>query len=208
MQNFLKLGHNLPVMPVMLALSRLKLWHDDTYMRDYPQGPFGETDSILLRFPVKRVFELEADLENYNAGKSQFDWHESVDYPAYDLLPEVRPLVEAAMTIAKGERLGRVIVNRIKPGGRIFPHEDTPMHTSYYSRFHIPLQSQPGVIFKAGGEQVFMAPGDFWWFDNKAMHEVINNSADDRIHLVIDIRCRHPAWTGATVTHKADGSQS
>jgi len=50
------------------------------------------------------------------------------------------------------------------------------------------LQSQPGVDFRAGDEHVFMPTGSVWWFQNKEEHEVINNSADDRIHLVVDIR--------------------
>jgi hypothetical protein len=26
-----------------------------------------------------------------------------------------------------------------------------------------------------------------WWFDNRAMHSVVNNSADDRIVIVMDV---------------------
>jgi hypothetical protein len=33
-----------------------------------------------------------------------------------------------------------------------------------------------------------MAPGEVWWFDNSKMHEVINNSADDRLTMIVDIR--------------------
>ncbi len=58
-----------------------------------------------------------------------------------------------------GERLGRVMINKISPGGVVFPHIDTPSHTEYYSRFHIVLQSQPGVVFRAGDENVYMGTG-------------------------------------------------
>jgi hypothetical protein len=92
------------------------------------------------------------------------------------------------MAYVHGERLGRVMINKIAPGGVIYPHADTPEHAEYYSRFHIVLQSQPGVVFRAGDEQVYMATGEVWWFDNKQEHEVINNSADDRIHMIVDIR--------------------
>lgn len=207
MKNFQQIAANANTIPLLLAIKRQpELWHADTYMRDYPQGPFGETNSILLRFPMRRVMELEADLEAYNAGKSQYDWHESVDFPAYDLLPEARPLIADLMRLVEGERLGRCIINQIEAGGRIFPHVDTPIHTSYYHRFHIPLQAAPGVVFRAGDEQVTMLPGQVWWFDNKAEHEVINNSGDSRIHLVVDIRTRRPSWSGATLIHKADGT--
>jgi uncharacterized cupin superfamily protein len=56
------------------------------------------------------------------------------------------------------------------------------------SRYHIPLQSGPGVLFRAGDEHVYMRPGEAWDFNAHAEHEVVNNSADDRVHLIVDIR--------------------
>lgn len=189
MNHFLKLANNVDVMQLLLAIRRRpELWQEDTYLRDYPQGPFGEIESIMLRFPEKRVFEQEAEVEAYKRGEHFFDQHESIDYPAYKLLPEARPLVMNLMHFVGGERLGRVMINKIKPGGKIFPHADTPEHANYYSRFHIVLESYPGVVFCCADEQVYMATGEVWWFNNKLEHEVINNSAGDRIHMVIDIR--------------------
>lgn len=177
-------------MPLLLAIRRRPdLWNEDTFLRDYPQGPFGEVESIMLRFPEKRVFEQESEVEAYKRGDHFFDQHESIDYPAYALLPEARPLVMDLMAYVKGERLGRVMVNKIAPGGRIFPHADTPEHANYYSRFHIVLESYPGSNFRCDDEQVHMAAGEIWWFNNKLEHEVVNNSAGDRIHMIIDIRC-------------------
>lgn len=180
------LAGGVDVLPLLLAIKRRpELWKEDTYLRDYPQGPFGEIESIMLRFPVKGVYETEEELKNH---LSTYDQHENVDYPAYKILHEARPLVMSLMSRVGGERLGRVMVNKIAPGGKIYPHADTPSHTEYYSRFHIVLQSQPGVVFRAGDEQIYMGVGEVWWFDNKQEHEVINNSADDRIHMIVDIR--------------------
>jgi len=186
MQNFQKIAAGISVLPLLLAIKRHDgIWKEDTYLRDYPQGPFGDCESIILRFPTRSTEETRkaeaGDLAN-------FDQHESVDLPVYNVLHEARPLIMALMANVQGERLGRCIINKIKPGGRIFPHKDTPAHAEYYDRFHIVLQSQPGVVFIAGDEQVYMATGECWWFDNAQLHEVINNSADDRIHLVIDIK--------------------
>jgi len=33
-----------------------------------------------------------------------------------------------------------------------------------------------------------MRPGELWWFENAIEHEVTNNSANDRIHMIIDLR--------------------
>jgi len=187
MQNFLKIGQGAEVLPLLLAIKRRPaLWREDTYLRDYPQGPFGEIESIMLRFPVKSVLETEKELQDH---LSRYDQHENVDYPAYKILPEARPLVMTLMGFVSGERLGRVMINKIAPGGSIHPHVDTKSHTDYYSRYHIVLQSSPGVVFRAGDERIYMETGSIWWFDNSQEHEVINNSADDRIHMIVDIRC-------------------
>jgi len=187
MRNFLKIGQNTDVMPLLAAIARKpELWTADTYLRDYPQGPFGEIDSILLRFPVKSVKETEAEVAKHF---SDYDQHECIDQPAYAQLPEARALVMALMAYIGGTRLGRVMINRIKPGGVIFPHEDTPAHAEYWSRHHIVLQSEPGVVFRCMDESVFMRPGETWYFDNALEHEVINNSSTDRINMVVDVRC-------------------
>jgi hypothetical protein len=92
------------------------------------------------------------------------------------------------MAYTAGERLGRVMINKIEPGGRIFRHADTPVHADYYSRFHIVLESHPGVEFHCGDEAVYMPTGSVWWFNNALEHEVINASPGDRIHMIVDIR--------------------
>lgn len=186
MRNFQQIAMNVDVLPLLLAIKRRpELWKEDTYLRDYPQGPFKQVESIMLRFPVKGVYETEAELKDH---LSKYDQHENIDYPAYKILTEARVLVMSLMTRVGGERLGRVMINKIVPGGVIFPHADTPAHAEYYSRFHIVLQSQPGVVFKCADEQVYMPVGTCWWFNNKEVHEVINNSAEDRIHMIVDIR--------------------
>lgn len=173
-------------MPLLAAIARQpELWKVDTYLRDYPQGPFGDIDSIILRFPKKIIAATAEEAEQHVASHDQ---HESHDTPSYALLPEARPLVMNLMAYVGGTRLGRVIINRIRPGGRITPHVDSADHVSYYRRHHVVLQSAPGVDFIAGDEHAYMATGETWWFDNGQEHAVINNSATDRIHLIIDIR--------------------
>jgi hypothetical protein len=194
MRNFLKLTSGADVVPLLAAIHRLEkshgIWREDTYLRDYPQGPFEDVESIILRFPPRSVHETEKAMAEHLAN---FDQHENVDQPAYAWLPEARPLVFGLMTLVRGERLGRVMINKLRPGGRIFPHADTPAHAQYWDRHHIVLQSAPGSMFRAGDEQVEMRPGDVWWFDNSAEHEVVNNSTVDRIHMIVDIRTSKPA---------------
>lgn len=193
MKNFLKLAEGVDVLPLLLAIRRRpELWTEDTFLRHYPQGPFADIESIMLRFPEKVEFTGEDAEEKLALYKSNmlpgFDQHESRDYPAYAKLVEARAHVMAIMNRVGGERLGRVMINKIRPGGRIFPHADTPEHANYYSRFHLVLESYPGVDFRCDDEHVYMPVGSLWWFNNRLEHEVINNSAGDRIHMIIDVR--------------------
>lgn len=193
MKNFYQIAAGLDVTPLMLAIHRLEkshgIWKEDTYLRDYPQGPFGEIESIILRFPPRSVHETEEALKAHLAN---FDQHENVDQEVFKNLPEARPLIFSLMAAVQGERLGRCIINKVAPGGRIYPHEDTKAHAEYYDRFHIVLHSAPGSNFTCEDESVYMRTGEVWWFNNALMHDVVNNSSDYRIHLVVDIRTSKP----------------
>lgn len=192
MRNLYRLASGCNVTPLMVQIQRQpNLWKADTYLRDYPQGPFEDVDTIFLRFPPASVSELE---------RSQKDQHECVWMDGALHLPAARQLIFALMAQVEGERLGRVMVNRIRPGGRIFPHADTPAHAQYWERFHYVLQSAPGVVFRVKEERVHMQTGECWWFQNQLEHEVLNNSAEDRLHLIIDIRCAQLAFRGELPT--------
>lgn len=197
MRNFQRIATGVNTTPLMLAINRRpQLWQEDTFLRHYPQGPFGEVESIMLRFPQRVVFTdkskaaQEKKLALYKSNMLPgFDQHESIDYPAYAVLHEARTLVMGIFQAAAGERLGRVMINKIKPGGSIFPHADTPEHANYYSRFHLVLQSGEGVKFRCGDEWTNWEAGAVFWFNNKLEHEVINDSPIDRIHMIVDARC-------------------
>lgn len=193
MNNFMRLTGGLDVMPLLLAIHRLEkshgAWLEDTYLRDYPQGPFGDTESIILRFPDRSVHATEEALKEHLVS---FDQHENHDQPIFKNLPEARPLIFGLMAAVAGERLGRVMINKLKPGGLIYPHADTPVHAEYWDRFHIVLKSQPGSNFRCGDETVNMQAGEIWWFNNRLEHEVNNNSSDDRIHMIVDVRTNKP----------------
>jgi Aspartyl/Asparaginyl beta-hydroxylase len=199
MKNFYRLGAGLNMTPLMMELCRQRhLWREDTYLRDYPQGPFNQVETVFLRFPPASVTELE---------RSQKDQHECVWMDGWLHLPAARPLVYALMNQVAGERIGRVMLNKIEPAGRIYPHADTPVHAEYWDRFHYCVQADPGCLFRCGDEQVQMRTGDLWWFQNAIEHEVVNNSASDRIHLIIDVRTQHLHFKAQTAQSPPDPEQ-
>lgn len=181
MRNFLRVATGVSVTPLLLALARRPdLWNQNTLRTTHPQSPHTQVDDIWLRFN-----ELPAPGEEAKV----MDDHESIDYPAYKELPEARQLVMSLFAAVQGERLGRVLITRLPPGGRIDAHVDGGEHAAYYERFHVVLQSNEQSLFRAGDEAVQMRSGEAWWFDNSAEHEVMNQGPDDRIHLIVDARC-------------------
>jgi len=117
--------------------------------------------------------------------------HGAVWYPAASKLPEVKPLVLNLMRYLDAYSVGRILITRIAPGGRILPHADVDgdyVHLDDISRYHLIVQGLAGSMFRCGDETVRMQTGDVWWFDAHIEHDVTNNSADDRIHLIADIR--------------------
>src|SRR3974377_2593509 len=115
-------------------------------------------------------------------------------------LPAARPLIFGLMSRVQGERLGRVMINKVRCGGRIYAHADTAEHAEYWERYHLVLKTAPGCNFRAGAETIHMPVGSVWWFEDALEHEVVNNSVDERIHMIVDIRSSHIDVVGATPT--------
>jgi quercetin dioxygenase-like cupin family protein len=65
---------------------------------------------------------------------------------------------------------------------------DSGAPATFYTRYQIALQSLPGALFNIEDETVNFRSGDIWLINNKAEHSVVNNSADDRIVCIVDIR--------------------
>lgn len=183
MRNFQKIAEGTDISGLLHAVQRQpELWNQNNLRTTFKGTPHVDVDDIWLRFNDTKPFESSGN------AKSIVDEHESVNWPALNKLPQARLIIFNLMRFVEGERLGRVLITRTKAGGRIIPHVDGGSHAAYYDRYHVTLQNLAGSSFRCGGESVYMRPGETWWFDNAVEHEVINNSADDRITMIIDIR--------------------
>lgn len=179
MKNFTLISNNADVVPLRAAvLMKPHLWNQNTLRTKHPGTAHSQVDDIWLRFN---------EIDPKNPGMV-IDATEAINYPAFWELPQARPLIFGLMAGVEGERLGRVMITRLAPGKTIAKHRDMGAPAQYYDRFHIVLLGGPGCLFRAGDETVSMKTGDIWWFDNQQEHEVINNSASDRIHMIVDIR--------------------
>lgn len=114
MKNFLKVADGIDVLPLLMALkSHPELWDQNTLRTTHPGTPHTQVSDIWLRFN-----DLQAGVT------AVADEHDSVNYPAFFALPQARPLIFGLMARVEGERLGRCLITKLPPGGRIEPHED------------------------------------------------------------------------------------
>lgn len=183
MRHFHRVAQGVDVQPLLHSLTRQPhLWNANTFRTTFPNTPHADVDDILLRF---------SDTENCDTtGKVIGD-----DYPvfhhAWHALPEARPIILDLMRWTKAYELGRVLISRLKPGGQILAHADNDgsyVNTDDRARYHVVLQGLPGSLYHTGNETVCMQTGEVWWFNAHEVHAVENNSADDRIHLLVDVR--------------------
>jgi len=85
-----------------------------------------------------------------------------------------------------GEVFGRSRLMSLDASCEVPEHCDMHYHWFDRVRIHIPIITNPKVIFHCGGESVHMAAGEAWLFDSWKMHRVTNDSSETRVHLVLD----------------------
>lgn len=178
MKNFQFVGTFDPFQLLHAIQTQPRLWNMHSLRTMYPQSPHHQAEDIWIRFN-------QIDVENPLAAAND---KECINYEAYYCLPQVKPLLFDLMRRVEGEQLGRVLITKLAPGKQITPHEDAGAPATFYERYHCTLQNNPGSIFNCGDETVSMKSGEIWWFNNELTHSVLNNSRDDRLTLIADIR--------------------
>lgn len=184
MKYFQQLAGGVNVAPIMHALQRQpELWNANTIRTRHPGTAHSDVSDILLRFNDVSEFERTGDPTTITDDK------ECIAYPAWEKLPQVRPVIFDLMRMVEASRLGRVVITKLPAGKMITPHVDGGAPATYFERYQIALQSLPGALFNVGDETVNFRSGDVWWIDNSVTHSVVNNSTDDRVVMIVDLRC-------------------
>jgi hypothetical protein len=178
MRNFQNLAAGINVTPLLNQLYRHpELWNQHRIRTEHEQSPHSQCDDILLRFQSGNGVEVVDDPE-------------CIWYPAWEVLTELHSILFNLCRTVCAERIGRILISRLAPGKVITPHEDGGAVATYYTRYQLLLQSEAGCVFDCDGERVQMASGQLWWFDNRKTHSVTNNSATDRISVIIDLKTK------------------
>lgn len=178
MKYFLKIAENVDVFPILHAVQlKPDLWDENNLRTTHPVSPHQDCHDIWILFNA--IPKNEADI---------VDDTKVVPYRAWQELPQLRPVLFDLMRRVEGIQLGRVLITKLETGKKIPPHTDQGAPVEFYSRYQIALQSYPGCVFQIEDEKVQFRAGDVWKIDNSKEHSVVNNSSDDRIVLIADIR--------------------
>ena len=159
---------------------------------------------IWLRFNDITPFLAKGSIEGL------VDEHDSIWYPIIDQLLEVKKIAFEIMAHVNGERLGGILISKLKPGVHIPSHRDWGWHANYYTKFFVPIKNAPGATFNfdaqadapdfapkgypIGADVDFVStivkpkPGEVYEFNNQMTHGVTNNSLKDRIAMIICIK--------------------
>jgi hypothetical protein len=176
MKNFLTIAHCIDVGPLLEALAaQPELWDQLTIRTDHPQTAHGDASDIIVRFN-----KLTSDIT------SVIDDDDCVWYPSSFKLP-VMPIIYNLMANIFGDRLGRCVITRLKPGKWIEPHIDAGSPVTLYQRFHLCLQNAEGAVFSIEDEHFTPVAGDLFWCANDKMHSVSNDSDIERLTMIIDV---------------------
>lgn len=89
---------------------------------------------------------------------------------------------------------GRSRLMGLAAGAVVPEHVDVGHYWRTHFRIHIPVITNPKVVFTCEGEMVNMAPGECWIFDSFRKHDVYNGGSDKRVHLVLDTVGGEKLW--------------
>lgn len=86
----------------------------------------------------------------------------------------------------KGFIIRALLVN-LKANKQIEEHIDAGESLSICHRVHIPIITNEETIFTIANESKNLKKGEMWEINNcEKTHSVLNNSTQDRIHLIVD----------------------
>lgn len=181
MRNFLRVAQGINVANINASLFRHpELWNENTFRTITEGTAFSEVDDIWIRFPANPESLLLTENDSSNV------W-----YPAVSKIPELKSMCLDLMHSIGGYEFGRIIITRLKSGCEMHPHADTHAYATQPNivRYHIVLNGHPGSLFYCGEEEVVnMLTGEVWTFRADLVHAVVNNSKEDRIHLLVDMK--------------------
>ena len=161
-----------------------------------PSIDFSEIESVLYRdFGKNSIREdnLQAHIDTQSViikFTKNFDVMEGYALGAYD---ELFPYIEHILSSIAKEygyedmRVLRMLFVRLGSGGYIPPHADGGVSFHCTHRIHYALKTNEDVSFVVNGEELPFMEHPCIEINNVKEHSVVNNSKEDRIHMIMDL---------------------
>lgn len=175
-----KLPYSYDVGPIINEIRHSCGWGKYGQRKQGDTGPHREMVDIWARYNDPAPF--------ISGDRPWSEFNEPHDAKWLFDLPEVVRVSLDLLEKLDGSKLGGVLITKLPPGGRIYPHTDSGWHAEYYDKYWVPIANDNGAVFKFGEIEVSAEPGSCWAFRNDVEHEVINNSESDKISLIICVK--------------------
>ena len=158
-------------------------WQAEDARKENAFAVFHHTRHVVFRFTP--------------ANRTPLDFYST---PAWDVWsPILLPILQEAIRdygfIAP--EFPKVMLARLEAGNMIDPHRDGAGSNLLTHKIHIPLQTNPGALFSAGGKVRHLEVGHAYEVNNIGRHSARNDGLQDRIHLIFEVF--------DTARHKSDG---
>jgi hypothetical protein len=176
LKNFRRIRGAIDTAPFLREISIMEHLWEENKRRQTHISVQRETNTIFLRQadrwsePHTEVNEIQATVATAQAAA----------------FPHAMNFLEGFAAVQHAQ-LQRVLLVRLMPGGRVYPHIDRGSYYARRDRYHFVIVSPAGSRLFSGDEVVTMRPGELWWFNNKLRHEALNDGDDWRIHLIFDL---------------------
>lgn len=162
--------------PALLARDLAALSGDDWIDHFLTDRYDGDWDVIPLRGPRSAIHPVM--MIATTPGQKDF-----VDAPALARCPYFREVIGSFGAEVRAARL-----LRLTPGSTIKEHTDHEYTDDDGTlRLHIPVVTNPDVVFLLNGTRVAMEAGTAWVLRLNDPHSVANNGQADRVHLIVDL---------------------
>ena len=131
-----------------------------------------QTQSLVLLFCESEWPEMQVEKKSA--------WH----YLAKQAVPVMREILDKHYD--RGGVILRAMAAKLLPHATIEGHVDGHPSFACAHRIHVPLLTNPDVIFLVGGKPITMDVGKGYEINNQMVHRVHNGGEIDRIHFIFD----------------------
>jgi hypothetical protein len=134
---------------------------------------------------MNRVMHCQNLFQDDNGVQYMTLRNELRDTPAMGMIPAAKSAALALLQGINGTALGRVYLTRLAPKTKVAPAIE---ENTGYSRYFVVLGGGQNALYTAGDESVDLRTGDAWYVDASQPGMIVNNSGDDALLLIVDLR--------------------